>query len=195
MAVGDIFQLTHVQSAHGTRITNVHYYKQDDPDGANDPRVDLADAFDASMAATMKAALAIAWSSLCYEIKLVGVTGQAFWKQLSTQGNGTVIGEAMNTATCAVAAQFTATGSRDGTGRMLVAGLPVSYEERNNLNTAGLAAIDTIGDQSVKSIASGGVGFTPGLLTAGAAPLREWILADVRIPLTKLRPRRQSTKC
>lgn len=195
MAVGDIWQLTHVQTSSGTRLTNVHYYEQDDADGVNDPRKDLADAFDASVATKMEAALGIGWDSLCYEIKKVGVTGQAFWKQLSTQGPGTVLGEILNAATVAVCAQFTAGGSHSGTGRMFVSGLPITYEERNNLNTTGLTAIDTIGDESILQIASGGVNFTPGLLTAGSSPLRPWVLADVRIPLTKLRPRRQSTKC
>lgn len=205
MALNDVWQLTHVQEVNNTRITNVHFYEQTSGGSEENVRISLAVGFENSVATVMAANLAAGWDSLCYEVKKVGVTGQQFWRHLSTVGPGTKAGETMNAATVATIAHFTETGSHRGTGRAFISGFPVDYEERNNLNSTGLAAIDLIGDEMIKEINFGGFTFDPG---KGPTledvegepekvefPFQKWVLSDVRVPLTKLRARRQSTRC
>lgn len=196
MAQNDIYRVTMVQSVNGSRVANVLYYKQDSVSGGNDPRQDLAAGLEATLNPLMVTALSNAWKTLCYEVAQVDLPGQAFWKLDSVGTVGGVVQESFNAAVCAVLATFTATGSREGTGRLFLAGIPVTYENRNNLTADALVAIGPIGDQLVLPIVSGGVTFIPGRYSATSTPTFDpWILDDVRIPLTKLRGRRQSTKC
>lgn len=196
MSQNDIWKLVHVQDVNGQRLTNVFFYEQQDPDGPSDPKVDLATAFETVVATQYEDNLAAGWDGLCYEVSNANLTGQQFFRQLSTKGPGTVLGDTINAATVATIATFTPGGSHTGTGRSFISGFPDSYENRNNLNTAGLTAIDLIGDTLIPLISNGGVSFQCGRFNKLAAPPFEaWILSDVRVPLTKLRPRRQSTRC
>ena len=210
MAINDIYRVTMIQTVHGSRVANVMTYKQTAGSGSTDPKIDLATGLEASLNPVMVAGLSNTWKTLCYEIAQIGVPGQAFFKQDSAGTIGAIAVPAYNAAVCATIAQFTATGSHDGTGRFFLSGIPFTYEHRNNLNTTGLTAVGLIGDELVKPIVSGGLTFVPGrapgfkkdpLSTPGAplpdiaTPFDPWILEDVRIPLTKLRSRRQSQKC
>ncbi|GAG70824.1 unnamed protein product [marine sediment metagenome] len=208
--LNDIWQLTYIQTVNATRISNVFYYRQTTSDGVTDPREDLGVGFDQGPAQVYEAELAAGWIGLCYEIAKVGVTGQQFFRTLATTSPGAEAGEAYNAATAATIAFFTATGSHDGTGRTFIAGFPVTYENRNNLTGDGLLAIDLIGNALLLPITRLGVTFVPGRApgfkkdpaSTPEVPLPDipttfdpWILEDVRIPLTKIRSRRQSTRC
>ena len=196
MAQNDIYKVTMIQSVNGSRVANVLHYRQDSVSGGNDPKQDLADGLEATLNPLMVTALSSGWKTLCYEVAQVGLPGQAFFKVDSAGTPGGVAIESFNAATCAVLATFTATGSHQGTGRLFLAGIPVSYEHQNNLLRDALDVIGPIGDQLILPIVQGGVTFTPGRYSATSTPVFDpWILEDVRIPLTKLRGRRQSTKC
>lgn len=210
MALNDVWELTYVQTVNGTRISNVYFYRQATSDGADDPRENLGKGFDQGPAQVFQAELSFGWEGLCYEIRKVDVTGQQFFRELSTTGVGAELGEAYNAATCATIATFTATGSHDGTGRTFIAGFPITYENRNNLTGDGLTAIDLIGDALILPITNNLVTFIPGRApgtkqdpaSTPEVPLPDiptafdpWVLTDVRVPLTKLRSRRQSTRC
>lgn len=210
MAINDIYRVTFVQSVNGQRVANVMTYKQTAGSGSTDPKIDLATGLDAGLGVAMKAGLVATWIALCWEIAQIDLPGQPFFKQLSTSGSGSVLSAGFNAGVVATIAEFTATGSHDGTGRFFVSGLPIAYENRNNLNTTGLTAIGLIGDELIKPVVSGGLTFVPGRApgfkkdpaSTPEVPLDDlptlfdpWILEDVRIPLTKLRSRRQSAKC
>lgn len=210
MAIGSIYRVSVIQSSNGQRLVNVWHYKQTAGTGSTDPKLELATAIEAVINPVMVAALSIEWKTLCYEVAELDLPGQPFFKHDSAGTVGAIAGEAFNTAVAATVALFTATGSHDGTGRSFIGGIPITYENRNNLNTTGLTAIGTIGDELIKLLTGGGYTFQPGRapgfkkdpastipvpLPDIATPFDPWILEDVRIPLTKIRSRRQSTKC
>lgn len=210
MAIGSIYRVSVIQTVNGSRLTNVWHYKQTAGSGSTDPKLELATEIEATINPVMVAALSVAWKTLCYEVGEIGLPGQEFFKHLSAGNGGTVMESSFNAGVCAVIALFTETGSHDGTGRTYISGIPLTYENRNNLNTTGLTGIGTIGDELVKNIVGGGYTFQPGRppgfkkdpASTPEVPLPDlptlwapWILEDVRVPLTKLRSRRQSARC
>lgn len=196
MAQDDIFKLTFVQSVNNTRVTNVYHYQQTTPDGtADDQRDALAEAFEAVVAAQYEANLASGWEGLCYEISKVGVTGQAFFRVLYGLGPGQQGGDTINAAAVALISLHQASGGRGRVGHAYITGFPEDYEWRNNLTEDGLTAIDLIGDSLVGEITAQGATFNAGIIPKGSSIFEPWVVSDVRIPLTKLRPRRQSTRC
>lgn len=196
MPQGDIYQLTYVQSVNNTRITNVFFYIQTSPDGAGDDmRQSLALAFEQNVASQYSANLAGGWEGLCYEIKRFGITGQQFWRQLSGTQPGQKAGDTINAASVALISTHRAQGGRGKVGHTYITGWPENYEQRNNLTTEGLTAIDLIGDSFIGPIDFGGTTFEQGIPTTEDPGFQSWIVADTRVPLTKLRPRRQSTRC
>jgi hypothetical protein len=196
MAQNDVFRVTMVQSVNGERVANVFYYRQESGNSGFDPKFDLGTGLEATINPIMVANLGVGWKCLCYEIALMGVTGQQFFRVVSAETPGAVGSNTLNAATVAVAAVFTATGGRSGTGRAYISGLDQDYEERNNLNATGLAAIDAINDALILPLVSNGVTFQQGRYKATPSPVFDpWVLADVRVPLAKLKSRRQSTKC
>lgn len=210
MSQNDIYRVTMVQSVNNSRVANVMYYKQDSVSGSNDPKFDLATGLEATLNPLMVTNLSAGWKTLCYEVAQVDLPGQAFFKLDSAGTVGAVLVSAFNAATVVTIATFTATGSHDGTGRFFLSGIPVDYENRNNLTADALIAIGPIGDQLILPIVSDGVSFIPGRApgfkkdpaSTPEVPLPDlptlfdpWVLEDVRIPLTKLRSRRQTTRC
>lgn len=197
MAQNDIFQLTFIQRVNGTRISNVFYARQEDPNGANDPRQDLAVAFRVAIWTPYQAQLSNDWEGLCSEVRQVGVEGQANFRDTTGLGVGAILEDALPTSNAAIIAQFTATGGRKGTGRTFVSGIPDTYEERNNLNNTGLTALDVIGDAMIPAMGAG-VGnpsFQLGLVVTGTANFDQFILTDVRVPIAKLRERTGNSGC
>ncbi|GAI66637.1 unnamed protein product, partial [marine sediment metagenome] len=89
-------------------------------------------------------------------------------------------------------------------------GIVAPYEQRNNLTEEGLQAMNVIGATLVTPITQSGQTFTP-MRGAGSKkdplstpenplpditwPADPWVLSDSRVRLTKLRSRRQSTRC
>lgn len=210
MAINDIYRVTMIQTVNGSRVANVMGYKQTAGSGSTDPKIDLGTGIEASLNPVMVTNLSVAWKTLCYEIAQIDLPGQPFFKHMSAGTGGAVAVSSFNAGVVATIAEFTATGSHDGTGRFFLSGLPLTYEHNNNLNTLGLTGVGLIGDELIKPIVSGGLTFVPGRLpgfkkdpaSTPEVPLPDlptlfdpWILEDVRIPLTKLRSRRQSAKC
>lgn len=210
MAIGSIYRVSVIQSVNGQRLVNVWHYKHTAGTGSTDEKLELATAIEAVINPVMVAKLSIAWKTLCYEVAELDLPGQPFFKHDSAGTVGAIAGECFNSAVCCTIALFTATGSHDGTGRTFISGLPITYENRNNLNATGLLAIGPIGDELIKLLVGGGYTFQPGRapgfkkdpastpevpLDDLATPFDPWILEDVRIPLTKLRSRRQSVRC
>lgn len=196
MPQGDRYQLTYVQSVNNTRITNVYKYEQTTPDGTeDDQRTSLATAFEAIVASQYEANLAGGWEGLCYEIERIGITGQQFFRVLATTSPGAKLGDTINAAAAALVSLHRAEGGRGKVGHAYITGFPEDYENRNNLTSEGLAAIDLIGDSLVGLITADGVSFQAGQVLELDPFFSEWVVSDVRIPLTKLRPRRQSTRC
>lgn len=196
MPQGDIYKLTFVQSVNSTRVTNVYHFEQTQPDGtADDQRDALAEAFETAIAAAYEAALAPGWEGLCYEISQVGITGQQFFRVLYGLGPGQQAGETINAAAVALISLHRETGGRGKVGHVYITGFPEDYEWRNNLTQDGLTAIDTIGDAIAKEITAQGTGFWAGVPLAESPGFERYVISDTRVPLTKLRPRRQSTRC
>lgn len=196
MPQGDVYQLTYVQSVNNTRVTNVYTYQQTTPDGAADDQRDaLAEAFENVVAAQYQANLASGWEGLCYEISKVGVTGQQFFRVLATTDPGDQPGDAINSAAAALISLHQASGGRGRVSHAYITGWPEDYEWRNNLTEDGLTAIDLIGDSLIGEITAQGASFQAGIIPKGSASFTPFVVSDVRIPLTKLRPRRQSTRC
>lgn len=210
MAIGSIYRVSVIQSVNANRLVNVWHYKQTAGTGSTDPKLELAKEIEATINPVMVAGLSVAWKTLCYEVAELDLPGQPFFKYDSVGTVGAILGESFNAAVAATVALFTATGSHDGTGRSFIAGLPITYENRNNLNNTGLLAVGAIGDELIKLIVGGGYTFQPGRApgfkvdpaSTPEVPLPDiptlfdpWVLEDVRIPLTKIRSRRQTTKC
>lgn len=196
MPQGDVYKLVFVQTVHNTRVTNVYHYQQTQPDGsADDQRDALAEAFETNVASVYVSALAGDWDALCYEISKVGVTGQQFFRVLSGVGPGSALGDTINAAAVALVSLHQASGGKGKVGHAYITGWPEDYEWRNNLTEDGLTAIDTIGDSLIGAITAQGTTFTAGVVEKLGGLFKPWVVSDVRIPLTKLRPRRQSTRC
>lgn len=195
MAQGDIWEHTAIQTVHGQRLTNVAYYEQntagDDVTAANE----LMIAFRAQMVPAYVQATGPEWSLICQEVRKVGVTGLPAFRSTVGGGPGTAGTECLNPATVVTIAQFTASGSHKGTGRLYLSGCPVEFEQRNNLSTEGLTACDTLGEESIKDLLGSSITFVPGRQPTLAADFERWILTDTRVILTKLRSRRADTKC
>lgn len=195
MAQGDIWELTAIQSVHATRLTNVFFYRQEDPGSDSLATLELTQAFRVQMGGAYVQATGPEWSLICLEVRKVGVTGLPAFQDTSITGPGTAGTECLNPATVVTIAQFTEDGSHDGTGRFYLSGAPVEFEQRNNLSTEGLAACDNLGEESIKTLAGTNIDFTPGRAPRTGVEFSPWILTDVRVILTKLRSRRLSTKC
>lgn len=205
MPDSDEFQVTFIQSLHGTRFTNVFYVQQQGSDPVGKTQLDdIADAFIADVVPHYQSALSNAWTGICVEVSKERVTGQAFFQKAMT-AVGDVNSDSLNAATVATIAAFTATGGRRGTGRAFVSGLPLEYEQRNNLTTEGVDALRPLSDALVQGVTGVGPLYLFGRQArwetpeqgpaAEIYPFDEWTTADTRIPLTKLRSRRQSAKC
>lgn len=196
MPQGDVYKLVYVQDVNGTRVTNVFFYEQTQADGTQDDQRDaLAAAFETVVASQYESNLAPGWQGLCYEISIVGVTGQQFFRVLATTGPGQKTGDTINAAAVALISQHQAVGGQGKVGHAYITGFPKDYEQRNNLTTEGLTAIDLIGDSFVGEITNSGTGFQQGNVDKLTQSFSAWVVSDVRVPLTKLRPRRQSTRC
>ncbi|GAG73962.1 unnamed protein product [marine sediment metagenome] len=210
MALNDIWQVTDIQSVNGTRVSNVFHYRQDSSGTNADALASLGSGYRTTVGSAMADNLGTEWSSICREMKIVDITGQAFMRDATVVGPGTAVGETLNSATVAVIAKFTATGSFRGTGVSYISGIVAPYEQRNNLTTEGLFAIDAIGTSFLGVLSSSGMSWTPvraaGMhkdpLSTPEVPLPDiphpaepWVLSDERVRLTKLRSRRQSTRC
>jgi len=197
MSLGSVYQATIIQEVHATRLSNVFYFQQTTADGPVESKQDLGDALDATWRPIWAAALGAAWLPLCAEISDVLITGQAFFRVLMTATPGTAVGVTLNAATVATIATFTAFGGRQGTGRSFISGITDVQENRNNLSAAGLTAMDTISNAIIAPLTTpNGVIYQSGRYSDTPSPTFDpWILEDVRVPTTKLRSRRQSTKC
>lgn len=210
MALNDIWELTDIQNVHGTRLSNVSYWRQDTSGTTQTASASLFLGYQINVSTVMTAALGADWSSICRENRIVGLTGQAFMKETAVLGPGTAVGETLNPATVAAIAKFTATGSFRGTGVSYFSGIVAPYEQRNNLTTEGLTAMDTIGTAFITPFAEVGITWTP-MRAAGSKPdplstpevplpditwpAEPWVMSDERVRLTKLRSRRQTTRC
>lgn len=210
MALNDIWQITDIQSVNNTRVSNVTHWRQDNSGDLQASFNSLTAAYRNNVITQWVSRLGSAWSSICREAKIVGVTGQAFMRDTTVVGPGTAVGETLNAATVAVIGKFTATGSTYGTAPSYISGIVAPYEQRNNLTTEGLTAMDIIGLTFVQTMANLGITFTPvrpagfhkDPLSTPEVPLPDlphpaepWVLSDERVRLTKLRSRRQSTRC
>lgn len=195
MAQGDIWELTAIQLVHNTRLTNVFYYRQEDAGDDNTAGFALTSGFLAEMAPLYEDCTGPEWSLICQEVRKVGVTGLPAYRNTTSAGPGTGGAECVNPATVVTIAQFTEDGSYAGTGRFYLSGIPLEFEQRNNLTQEGLAAIDPLGDRSVDSITFNNIEFTPGRKPRAETGFSPWILSDTRVILTKLRSRRADTKC
>lgn len=210
MALNDIWQITDIQNVHGTRLTNVSHWRQDNSGDAALSFDAISRGYRFNVSPGMVAQLGADWTSVCREFRIVGVTGQAFLKDATAVGPGTAVGETLNPATVAVIAKFTSTGSLRGTGAMYISGIVAPYEQRNNLTTEGLAAMDAVGALFVTPFVDQGITFVP-VRAAGSKkdplstpenplpditwPAEPWVLSDERVRLTKLQSRRMSTRC
>ncbi|GAI64541.1 unnamed protein product [marine sediment metagenome] len=210
MALNDIWQVTDIQSVNGTRLSNVTHWRQDnsaDPESAFNS---LTTGYRNNVPGLWVAQLGAAWSSICREVAIIGVTGQVFMRDTTVVGPGTAVGETLNSATVAVIAKFTATGSFRGTGVSYISGIVAPYEQRNNLTSEGLLAMDIVGVTLVTGFTSQGFAWTPmraagfhkDPLSTPEVPLPDlphaadpWVISDERVRLTKLKSRRQSTRC
>ncbi|GAG89908.1 unnamed protein product [marine sediment metagenome] len=210
MAVGDIWQITDIQNVNGTRLSNVTHWRQENSNTPEDTLNNLFDGYEQSVSLVWLPLLGAGWSSICREARIVGLTGQVFQRDTQNVGPGTAVGETLNSATVSVIAKFTATGSLRGTGVSYISGLVAPYEQRNNLTTEGLTAMDSIGTTLITAFTRLGDTFTP-MRAAGSKPdplstpevplpditwpADPWVLSDERVRLTKLRSRRQTTRC
>lgn len=210
MPLNDVWEVTDIQTVHATRITNVSYWRQDNSADVPTSFNALMLGYLASVSNVWAPQLGVAWQSICREARVVGVTGQAFMRNITASSVGAIAAETLNPATVAVIAKFTATGSRIGTGRSYISGIPAIYEQRNNLTLEGLTAMNAIGATLITPFVQSGITFTPGR-AAGfqkdpastpevplpdiATPFEPWVLSDERSRLTKIKSRRLSTRC
>ena len=210
MALNDIWEITDIQSVNNTRLSNVSHWRQDSSADFATSLAALFQGYRFAVGNIMKANLGGEWSSICREAKVVGVTGQQFQRDTTSVGPGLGTGETLNSATVACIAKFTETGSLRGTGTMYISGLVAPYEQRNNLTTEGLFAIDAIGVAFVSPFVDNAITFTS-MRAAGSKkdplstpevplpditwPAEPYVLSDERVRLTKLKSRRQTTRC
>ncbi|GAG60730.1 unnamed protein product [marine sediment metagenome] len=210
MAINDIWQVTDIQNVHGTRLSNVTHWRQDNSGDTETAFNSLVNGYANSVSGNWIAELGADWTSICREMKIVDLTGQAFMKDATVIGPGTNTGETLNPATCAVIAKFTATGSFRGTGVSYISGLVAPQEQRNNLTEEGLVDMNAIGATLVSTFFASGMNWTP-MRAAGSKPdplstpevplpditwpAEPWVLSDSRVRLTKLRSRRMTTRC
>lgn len=211
MAQGDEFQLTYVQRVHDTRLTNVLVYQQTSGDGTGDPRQALADGWFASTAqADYVALLGPLWTDLCAEVRQLNLPGQDFFRVLAPPdvGAGT---DTLNPATAVQLVMYPANSGPGQQGSVYISGAQTGDEERNNLAQARYNTFVAWSEKFLISIVDSGWTFQLGLpsrpfIAAGpgdppdppgqsALAFRPFVLADVRVPLTKIRSRRLNTRC
>lgn len=211
MPQNDEYQLTFVQSVHATRITNVLVYRQSSGDGIGDAKDALADGFLASDArASYTAMLGDAWSGLCAEVRQLNNQGQDFFRVIDV-GSGGGGGPTLNPATAAQMVFFPSNSGPGQQGTIYASGVPLAAEHKNNLVQQAYSGFVAFAADFLTPIENSGFTFQMGLPSRpfiaadpGADPpvigqsallFRPFVLADARVPLTKIRSRRLNTRC
>lgn len=211
MAQFDEFQLTYVQRVHDTRLTNVLVYQQTSADGTGDPKQALADGWFASTAkADYLANLGPLWTDKCAEVRQLNLPGQDFFRVLSSDDVGVGV-DTLNPATAIQLVMFPSTSGPGQQGSVYISGAPTGDEDRNNLAAGQYATYVAWSEKFLIAIVNSGWTFQLGLpsrpfIAAGpgdppdppgqtALAFRPFVLADVRVPLTKIRSRRLDTRC
>lgn len=211
MPINDEFQLTYVQSVHSTRLTNVLTYQQTSADGTGDAKDALATGWFASTAqADYVALLGPLWSDLCASVRKLNVPGQDFFRVLAPPDVGAQV-DTLNPATAIQLVMYPANSGPGQQGSVYISGAPTGDEDRNNLAQARYATYVAWAEKFLIAIVSSGYTFQLGLPSRpfiaadpGADPpivgqsalaFRPFVLADVRVPLTKIRSRRLDQRC
>lgn len=211
MAQFDEYDLTYIQTVHSTRITNVLTYQQTSADGTGNPREALGDGWFASTAqgnyATMLGTL---WTDKCAAVRQRNLPGQDYFRVEATPDVGLVTGT-LNPATAAQLVMFPSNSGPGQQGSVYISGIPPQAEDRNNLEQMVHAAYVAWAEMFLVPIVNTGWTFQLGLPSRefiapgpgdppdppgqSALAFRPFVLADVRIPLTKIRSRRLNTRC
>lgn len=211
MAQFDEFQLTYVQRVHDTRLTNVLVYQQTSTDGTGDPRLALATAWFASTPqALYPMLLGPLWTDLCAEVRQLNLPGQDFFRVLAAPDVG-VGADTLNPATAIQLVMFPSTSGPGQQGSVYISGAPILTEDKNNLAQAQYSSFVAWAEAFLPAITNSGWTFQLGLPSRAfeapgpgdppdppghsALPFRPFVLADVRVPLTKIRSRRLNTRC
>ncbi|GAG73775.1 unnamed protein product [marine sediment metagenome] len=211
MPENDEYQLTLVQRVHETRVTNVFNYMQTSGDGIGDAKNALADGFRAlAVMTTLQIQMGTAWSALCAEVRQLNNQGQDFFRVLypGVIGGG---GPTLNPATALQCVHYPSNSGPGQQGSVYLSGAPVAAESRNNLTNAAydsflaLSAefLETVDNQNFtfvmglpsRPFIAADPGADPPIKGQTALPFRHFVLADVRVPLTKIRSRRLNTRC
>lgn len=193
MSQDSIYRLTYVQALNDVRFSNVIAFQQTSPNGANDPRKDLADAFLAAVSQQLLFRLSDQWSDRCLQVREVGMVGQDFWRQLSANvGDQSV--EPLPSEVCAQLKMFTGTAGRGMTGRMFFSGIPVTQEEDNCLLEDYMATWSQVITNLSTPITDTGATFHAGLLR-GNGDFLPFESGVIKSPLTVQRSRKQPIIC
>jgi len=201
MPQNDEFDLTFIQTVHNTRVTNVLVYRQTSADGAGDARQALADGFLASTALTAWTNhQGTSWVGLCAEVRQRNNQGQDFFRVLAVGVTGS--GNTLNPATAVQLTFKTSGGGVGQNGKLYVSGAATIVEDENNLNNIGYPLFVDTAEKLILPIVNSGYTFQLGLPSRPgppdnptALPFRDFVLADARVPLTKIQSRRLNTKC
>ncbi|GAG73173.1 unnamed protein product [marine sediment metagenome] len=211
MPINDEYQLTYVQLVHSTRLTNVLTYQQTSADGTGDAKLALATGWFASTAqADYVAKLGPLWSDLCATIRKLNVPGQDYYRLMAAPESGGAM-DTLNPATAIQLVMFPANSGPGQQGSVYISGAPTNDEQRNNLNQASHASYVAWAAKFIIPIIDSGYTFQLGLPSRpfiapgpgdppdppgqSALAFRPFVLADVRVPLTKIRSRRLNTRC
>lgn len=211
MAQFDEFDLTYIQRVHDTRVTNVLTYQQTSADGTGNPREALANGWFLSTAQNnYEVMLGDRWRDLCAAVRQRNLDGQDYFRVESLPD----VGDQSTTLNPATAVQLVMFPSNSGPGQqgsVYISGAPLPAEDRNNLQQMVYATWVLWAEMFLVPIVNTGWTFQLGLpsrpfIAAGpgdppdppgqtALAFRPFVLADVRVPLTKIRSRRLNTRC
>lgn len=193
MAQNSIYRMTYVQALNDVRFSNVLHFKQTSANVTNDPRKDLADAWEAGAALALASVLSDQWTDRCIQIRDMGIPGQDFWRQL-TSNAGSDSAEPLPSEVCAQLKLFTANAGVGNTGRAFFSGIPIDKEEDNCLTEAYMASWSAFLGYLTGEINNGGATFVVGL-RKGDGSFDQFENAVIKSALTVQRSRKQPIIC
>ena len=146
MAVGELYRLSFNYQVYNVNCVNVFHFEQ--TGASSDDVAQLIQAFLDRYISLYQAYCAVEWVPLCVKASRIKPTeGSARLGIIPAGNEGLAAGECMPANQVSVISQYSAVYTKRGRGRVYISGASENFEEKNNHNAAGFAALVPIGEQ------------------------------------------------
>lgn len=195
MPAGDIYRMTTVLEIHSVRTVNVLYYRQQNADGANDPRQDLAEGFvsqcwDAGIENVLSNEVVFS----CQLVQRVEPTTGPPASFFPNARTGNIVDESLPAQRAMVIQQISTTPGPGGRGRLYLPGCPESEEILQVLQEDQLARLKIAAGRYNLIYTENGVTFEPGIYTGVVPTFKQSATVVARARLYSQR-NRQTVLC